>query len=118
MNLAVLHLPFSQVWGTQHHCTNTEVIFGAEGTAIAKTATNYHLKTDGTRYDYFGVYEDEPVKTPEDGEQGSQAVSTFHARRGRAGMLPTPRTRLVISQVVLSASLHELTSWCLWPRHV
>ena len=32
--------------------------------AFAKTyATNYHMKKDGSMYNYYGVYEDDMVKT-------------------------------------------------------
>ena len=81
------------------------MIFGAEGTAIAKTyATNYHLKTDGTRYDYFGVYEDELVKTPEGWRIKARKQYPLFTQGEVAPVCccRCPRTRLVISQVVLS----------------
>ena len=63
--------------GTHHHCTNTEITFGAAGTAFAKTyATNYHLKKDGTRYDYFGVYEDE-VRAEPRSQHGTAAARSL-----------------------------------------
>ena len=50
---------------THHHCTNTDITFAEDGqSAFAKTyATNYHFKKDGTRFNYYGVYEDDMVKT-------------------------------------------------------
>ena len=49
---------------TQHHCTNTLVSITGAGTATAVTyAANYHKKKDGTMFNYFGVYDDQLVKT-------------------------------------------------------
>mmetsp|Transcript_3929 Transcript_3929/g.7424 ORF Transcript_3929/g.7424 Transcript_3929/m.7424 type:complete len:124 (-) Transcript_3929:79-450(-) len=52
---------------THHHCTNTIITFPEEGKAFAKTyATNYHWKQEkhgGGRFNYYGIYEDNLIKT-------------------------------------------------------
>jgi hypothetical protein len=71
MGLAAFSAFIEKVQGkyvaTQHHCTNTIVTFTSAETANAKTyATNYHVKKEehgGGHYDYYGVYDDELVKT-------------------------------------------------------